>query len=272
MRLQHERICPIVQLSSVDGNDLDKLQLMLNLLPTSAVQYVPRQSGSVVLPISDVFSVPFVGTVASGVLTSGTVKVGDNLALGPDGLGHFIPTVVRSIHCKRVNVESAVAGHSICVALKRVRRAQVRKGMVLATTQPNVFRAFDAEVLCLYHSATLSVGSCMVLHAGCVRQTVRILHISKPVTDYETAEDRPIVRMGDRAMVRLEFVCSAEYIWPGLRLVARECVIANEWAYTTGRDCPQCSIVYIIKSACGDCSNSSSSCHRRGAGRRSALR
>ena len=227
MRLPHERICPIVKTSSVDGTDLDLLQLMLNLLPTSATKFVPRQSSPIELPISEVFSVPFVGTVASGVLTSGTVKVGDSLYLGPDSLGHFFPTTVRSIHCKRVNVESAVAGHSICVALKRVRRAQVRKGMVLAATVPNVVRVFDAEVLCLYHSATLSVGSCMVLHAGCVRQTVRILNISKPGLETEQPEDRPIVRMGDRALVRLEFVCSSEYVWPGLRLVARECVIAD---------------------------------------------
>lgn len=232
MRLQSERICPIVQVSSVTGSNLGLLQRLLNLLPTSAVNYVSRQSGPVELPISDIFSVPFVGTVVSGVLTSGTVKVGDTLVLGPDGLSQFITTTVRSIHCKRVNVDSAVAGHSICLALKRVRRSQVRKGMVLAAAAPRIVRAFDAEVLCLYHSATLSVGSCMVLHAGCVRQTVKIMHIIKPDDTAAGPEDRPVVRMGDRATLRLQFVCAAEYICPGLRLIAREYVFGK---LTSGR-------------------------------------
>ena len=185
------------------------------------------------LPISDVFNVPFVGTVVSGVLTSGIVKVGDPLLLGPDGLGNFVPTSVRSIHRRRVNVECASAGQSVCFALKRIRPSQVRKGMLLLSTtdvNPSVHREFEAEVLCLYHSTTLSVGSCIVMHASSVRQTVRIVEIVKScspenrhsVSLHANDSSKPIVRMGDRALVRFQFTCRPEYITPGTKLIARE--------------------------------------------------
>jgi len=60
----------------------------------------------------------FVGTVVNGVLNSGTVKTGDVVMLGPDSLGHFVQTSVKSIQRKRAPVNSAEAGQSVsCVAL-----------------------------------------------------------------------------------------------------------------------------------------------------------
>ena len=233
LRLPIERICPIFQVSSVTGHHLDLLSLFMNLIPSSQARYAPVQSKPVELPVSDVFNVPFVGTVVSGVLTSGIVKVGDPLLLGPDGLGNFTPTSVRSIHRRRVNVECASAGQSVCFALKRIRPSQVRKGMLLLSTtdvNPSVHREFEAEVLCLYHSTTLSVGSCIVMHASSVRQTVRIVEIVKSsspenhhsVSLHANEGFKPIVRMGDRALVRFQFTCRPEYITPGTKLIARE--------------------------------------------------
>jgi hypothetical protein len=43
-------------------------------------------------------------------------------------LGHFVTTNVKSIQRKRAAVEYAEAGQSVSFALKRVRRAAVRKG------------------------------------------------------------------------------------------------------------------------------------------------
>lgn len=39
--------------------------------------------------------------------------VGDNVLLGPDSLGQFIPTSIKSIQKKRVDVETAEAGQSV---------------------------------------------------------------------------------------------------------------------------------------------------------------
>lgn len=222
------------QVSNVTGRNIDLLRAFLNILPQSSlVKFDPKLPFE--LQISDIFSVPFVGTVVSGVITSGTVKVGDNFLLGPDSLGQFLQTSVRSIQRKRVNVDAAIAGQSVSFALKRVRRNQVRKGMVMIARSDNPPQAslvFDAEILCLHHATTLSVGSCMVLHAAGIRQTVRITGIAKAEaetskggaaeTTTAPTDEKPVIRTGDRAKLRLQFIRNPEFVKPGIRLITRE--------------------------------------------------
>ncbi|CAO1614202.1 unnamed protein product [Sympodiomycopsis kandeliae] len=227
-RLGTERICPIFQISNVTGHNVGLLRSFLNILPQSGLtKFDPSLPFE--LQISDIFSVPFVGTVVSGVLTSGSVKVGDNLLIGPDSLGQFIQTSIRSIQRKRVNVENATAGQSASFALKRVRRNQVRKGMVMIAKNddepPKAYLTFDAEILCLHHATTLSVGSCMVLHAAGIRQTVKITAIAKmdgTHTSSSTTDEKPVIRTGDRAVLRLQFIRTPEFVKPGVRLITRE--------------------------------------------------
>jgi GTPase len=123
-----ERVCPIFQISNVTGEGLDLLKQFLNLLPFTG-NYDDKLP--VQFQITDTFSVPFVGTVVSGVMSSGTVHVGDQLMIGPDSLGHFNLTTVKSIHRKRVNVPVARAGQSTSFALKKIKRKDIRKGMVM---------------------------------------------------------------------------------------------------------------------------------------------
>lgn len=109
---------------------------------------------------SDVFSVPFVGTVVSGVILSGKMAVGDEVLLGPDSLGHFALTTIKSMQRKRVNVEHAVAGQSVSISLKRIKRSGVRKGMVILSKTleppPRAVKKFEGQILILYHNSTVS--------------------------------------------------------------------------------------------------------------------
>ncbi|KAK0527902.1 hypothetical protein OC835_004838 [Tilletia horrida] len=275
-----DRICPIFLVSNVTGEGLGNLRSFMNVLPQSGVaKYSPK--GAFEFQISDIFSVPFVGTVVSGVIVSGSVKVGDNLLIGPDSLGGFLPTTVRSIERKRVGVDAAYAGQSASFALKRIKRNMVRKGMVMLSRPsadgdpaPQAHMTCDAEVLCLYHSTTLSIGSCMVLHTQSIRQTVRIVGIAKLGPGGEVVAEQqddgsgtgaamaqmavsssspstakgkgaagalqqqpaqnhaaggalaganvPVVRTGDRALLRLQFIRFAEFIKVGHKLITRE--------------------------------------------------
>lgn len=210
-------------------SDLSCLECFLNALnPASHGKF--DAEAPLELSISDVFSVPFVGCVVSGVLLAGTVKTGDAVLIGPDSLGAFIPTSVRSIERKRVRVAGAVAGQSVALALKRIRRNQVRKGMVLLShdATPKSVQRFTASVLILYHNSTIAKGYQAMAHIGSVRQTVKIVDI-----------DKPFVRTGDRcqgelgalstvplaelfASVVMEFIKSPEFCRPGSRILFRE--------------------------------------------------
>lgn len=107
------KICPVFMLSNVNGHNLPNLRAFLNCLPSSQMDDKYVVDAPLEFQISDVFSVPFVGTVVSGVISAGSVKPNDQVLLGPDSLGHFIPTVVKTIERKRARVESAEAGQSV---------------------------------------------------------------------------------------------------------------------------------------------------------------
>ncbi|KAK2463278.1 hypothetical protein APHAL10511_004933 [Amanita phalloides] len=212
-----ERLCPIFLLSNVTGAGLDLLRTFLNLLPSSETD---PEKFSVDHPleysVTEVWSVPYVGTVVNGILNSGSVKTGDTVLIGPDLNGNFTTTVVRSMQRKRAPVSIAEAGQCVSIALKRIRRDDVRKGMVLvhkADVPPRVARRFEGQVLVLYHNTTLQKNYQAMLHCGAVRQTVRIVEMDHP---------QGVLRTGDRATVQFEFISHPEYIKEGMKLLFRE--------------------------------------------------
>ena len=159
------------------------------------------------------------GTVVSGVVKSGVIHTGDAIQIGPDSLGQFITTKVRSIERKRIPVPGCSAGQSASLALRNVKRKDVRKGMVVlhkndstgAPLQPKVYREFIAEVLILSHATTIKTKYQAMLHVGPVSQTCAIIDI-----------DRQYIRTGDRATVAFRFVQRPEYLVVGDRILFRE--------------------------------------------------
>ncbi|KAJ6586932.1 GTP-binding protein 1 [Mycena vulgaris] len=210
-----DRLCPIFLVSNVTGEGLDFVRTFLNLLPSSETD---QEKFAVNQPlefsVTEVWSVPYVGTVVNGIINNGSVKTGDAVLLGPDSNGHYQSTVVKSMQRKRANVTTAEAGQCVSLALKRVRRAAVRKGMVLVNktdAPPKAVRQFEGQVLILYHNTTLQKNYQAMLHCGAVRQTVRIIGM-----------DAVCLRTGDRATVQFEFISHPEFIKEGMKLLFRE--------------------------------------------------
>lgn len=142
-----QRICPVFQVSNVTGENLGLVRTFLNILPHHG-RYDAEAPFE--FHVNDTFSVPFVGTVVSGIVKSGLVHAGDNVLIGPDSLGQFTTTSIRSIERKRLGVPAASAGQSASFALKKMRRKDVRKGMVVlpkleGQPNPKVHKEFVAE-------------------------------------------------------------------------------------------------------------------------------
>ena len=206
------RICPIFQVSNVTGECLDLVRTFLNILPHHG-HYDSQAPFE--FHVNDTFSVPHVGTVVSGVVNSGVVHAGDTVLVGPDSLGQFQTTRIRSIERKRIQVPACSAGQSASFALRNMRRKDVRKGMVvlpkLEGPPPKVYREFVAEVLILSHATTIRPKYQAMLHVGPVSQTCAIIDI-----------DREYIRTGDRATVAFRFVQRPEFLNIGERILFRE--------------------------------------------------
>ena len=195
--------------------NLDLVRMFLNILPHHG-NY--DTSAPFEFHVNDTFSVPFVGTVVSGVVKSGIVHAGDTVLIGPDSTGAFASTKIRTIERKRIGVPASAAGQSASFSLRNIRRKDVRKGMVVlhkpdtssssaavaAAQQPKVYREFVAEVLILSHATTIKTKYQAMLHVGPVSQTCAIIDI-----------DRSYIRTGDRAIVAFRFIQRPEYLGCG---------------------------------------------------------
>mmetsp|Transcript_43167 Transcript_43167/g.93994 ORF Transcript_43167/g.93994 Transcript_43167/m.93994 type:complete len:181 (+) Transcript_43167:110-652(+) len=150
---------------------------------------------------------------------AGTVTPNMTLMLGPDKSGHFKPVLVRSIHTKRTPVEQAVAGQGAAFALRSLvkkdtlKRSTFRKGMVMVAPElsPKAVREFEAEVVILHHATTIKVKYQAVIHCGVIRQSAQVREIRVP-----------LLRAGDKGIIRFRFVNYGEYIKLGQTLLFRE--------------------------------------------------
>ncbi|XP_031831264.1 GTP-binding protein 1 [Nomia melanderi] len=205
-----ERLCPIFQVSNVTGENLNLLKMFLNLLTARITSHDDEPAE---FQIDDTYSVPGVGTVVSGTTLKGVIKLNDTLLLGPDPLGRFIPIAVKSIHRKRMPVREVRGGQTASFALKKIKRSQIRKGMVMVAPalNPQACWEFEGEILVLHHPTTISSCYQAMVHCGSIRQTASIISMSQDC-----------LRTGDKALVRFRFIKHPEYIKPGQRMVFRE--------------------------------------------------
>ncbi|MEW2529992.1 elongation factor Tu [Streptomyces sp. NPDC047071] len=115
--------------------------------------YVPMPERHVdapfLLPVENVLTITGRGTVVTGAVERGTVRVGDRVdVLG--GLGADTETVVTGLETFGKPMESAQAGDSVALLLRGVPRDAVRRGHVVAapgSVRPS--RRFTAQVYVL---------------------------------------------------------------------------------------------------------------------------
>jgi len=101
------------------------------------------------MPVEDVFSIKGRGTVATGRIERGKVKIGENLQI----VGFSkepLATVCTGVEMFNKTLDEGVAGDNVGVLLRGVEKEQIERGMVLAhpkTITPHT--KFKAEVYVL---------------------------------------------------------------------------------------------------------------------------
>ena len=97
--------------------------------------YIPQparpKDKTFLMPIEDVFSISGRGTVVTGRVEQGVVKVGDEIEIV--GLKETQKTVVTGVEMFRRLLDSGEAGDNIGCLLRGTKREEVERGQVLAT-------------------------------------------------------------------------------------------------------------------------------------------
>ncbi|MES1912631.1 MAG: hypothetical protein MHM6MM_004872 [Cercozoa sp. M6MM] len=245
---------PVVLCSSVTGTGLEVLRSVLYAWTQHKAdlhldQHIDSDTDSALeLSIEESFLVQGVGVVVGGTVLRGTVSTGDKVLLGPDEKGRFRQVTVRSLHFKRRATSSVSAGQSATLALRGVKRHELRKGMVVLHSKalPEPVVEFDAWLAQQPGQQPLREGYELLAHAGTVRQTVTLLQCYPPgsltpspsmtslntqallgssSSDDSDAEDTPTSSLSERwrwrQRVRMRFR-TPQYIRVGQRFVLRD--------------------------------------------------
>lgn len=179
---------PILSVSAVTGQGIPELRDALYRLVQEA-----REKSALApfrLPIDRVFSVDGFGTVVTGTLTEGAVRVGDAVELVPSGL----QSQVRTLQVHGESVDAAYAGQRAALNLTNLQKTEVHRGD--AAVRPGSVRPsrmLDVRLRCLESAKrTVLNGSQVHLYHG------TSVHLAKAVL-----LDRDELRSGESCLAQL---------------------------------------------------------------------
>ncbi len=118
---------PIVPVSSVSGKGIDRFQSVLEEVCAEIPDRPP--SSLFRLPVDRVFSMRGFGTVITGSLVSGRVRVGEQVMIYPSGK----TAKVRGIQVHNQSVEEAASGLRTAINFQGLEKSDVQRGEVLST-------------------------------------------------------------------------------------------------------------------------------------------
>ena len=170
--------------------------------------------------VEDVFSITGRGTVATGRIERGKVKVGDQVELV--GLRDTRPTTVTGIEMFKKSLDEGMAGDNAGILLRGMQKDDIQRGMVIAkpgSITPHT--EFEGEV---YVLTDKEGGRKTPFFAGYRPQFyVRTTDVTGTIKSF-TADDGSAAEMvmpGDRIKMNVELI-NPIAIEPGMRFAIRE--------------------------------------------------
>jgi elongation factor Tu len=121
-------------LKALEGDKTDLGEGAIMKLAAALDSYIPQPQraldGTFLMPVEDVFSISGRGTVVTGRIERGIVKVGDEIEIV--GLKATIKTVCTGVEMFRKLLDQGQAGDNVGVLLRGTKREEVERGQVLA--------------------------------------------------------------------------------------------------------------------------------------------
>ena len=108
---------------------VDKIWELMDALDTYFPEPERELDKAFLMPVEDVFSITGRGTVATGRVERGTVKVGEEVELV--GLGETRKTTVTGVEMFRKQLDQGQAGDNVGLLLRGVDKTEIQRGQVL---------------------------------------------------------------------------------------------------------------------------------------------
>ena len=128
---------PIIRGSALKALEGDKSEIgepSIVKLVEAIDEYVPEPEraidGAYLMPVEDVFSISGRGTVVTGRVERGVIKVGEEIAIV--GLKETQKTTCTGVEMFRKLLDQGQAGDNVGILLRGIKREEVERGQVLA--------------------------------------------------------------------------------------------------------------------------------------------
>ena len=216
---------PVVRVSGLKALEGDKeWEGKVEELMAAVDESIPEPEREVDKPflmaVEDVFSITGRGTVATGRIERGKVKVGETVQIV--GIKDTRETTVTGVEMFRKLLDEGMAGDNVGLLLRGVQKEDIERGMVLV--KPNSIKPhtkFEGEVYVLKKEEG---GRHTPFFAGYRPQFyIRTTDVTGQITAF-TADDGTNVEMvmpGDRIKMSAELICPVA-IEQGMRFAIRE--------------------------------------------------
>jgi elongation factor Tu len=139
-------------LKALEGDQSDIGVPSIYKLVDALDSYIPEPEravdGDFIMPVEDVFSISGRGTVATGRIERGVVKVGEEVEIV--GIKETTKTTVTGVEMFRKLLDQGEAGDNVGILLRGTKRDEIERGQVLAkpgSITPHT--KFEAEVYVL---------------------------------------------------------------------------------------------------------------------------
>ena len=161
------------------------------------------------LPIQKLFKIKGVGTVLTGRVETGILKVGDDVVIMPPNKGGK----VNSIEMHHEPLQEAIPGDNIGINIKGLGAEDIKRGDVLGHTSnpPSVvgpgYGTFTAQIIVLNHPTSIPVGYTPVMHAHTLQVATKFLELKKKLdqrTGQVIEENPQSLKKGDAGIVELQ--------------------------------------------------------------------
>ena len=161
---------PVFALSSLTGEGVADLDGFLRRAAREAV--AGPATGLFRLAVDRVFTLAGVGTVVTGTAHAGTVQVGDEVAIAPNGRR----ARVRSIHAQDRAAQEGRVGQRCALNLAGLARDEVERGQwVQSPLLSNASERFDASIrLAAHEGLRLGQWANVLLHHGTEQVAARL--------------------------------------------------------------------------------------------------
>ena len=204
-----------------DNEWVDKIIALMEAVDTYIPTPTRETDKDFLMAVEDVFSITGRGTVATGRVERGIVKVGDTVDMV--GLSKEVPqTTVTGLEMFQKSLEDAMAGDNVGVLLRGVQKEQIERGMVLSkpgTIKPHT--KFDSQVYILTKEEG---GRHTPFFEGYRPQFyVRTTDVTGKIESFRADDDSAtqMVMPGDRIKMEVELIQPIA-IEKGMRFAIRE--------------------------------------------------